>query len=135
MPSVKLPEAEAGDPVLTAYWQVEGRGRAWLDMQNDVTVKDVQQAAAENFASVEHMKRYTTQGMTTDQGKNSNVAALAILADATGRTIPADRHHHLPPALYAGSDRRDRRRRRRAPASRRNASPPRIRWRWNAARR
>ncbi|MDX5402246.1 MAG: sarcosine oxidase subunit alpha, partial [Rhodobacterales bacterium] len=40
------------------------------------------------FRSVEHMKRYTTQGMTTDQGKNSNVAALAVLADATGRGIP-----------------------------------------------
>jgi methylglutamate dehydrogenase subunit C len=53
-----------------------------------VTVKDVHLAAQENFRSVEHMKRYTTQGMATDQGKNSNVAALAILADTTGRTIP-----------------------------------------------
>ncbi len=53
-----------------------------------ITVKDVRQAAQENFRSVEHMKRYTTQGMATDQGKSSNVAALAILADATGRGIP-----------------------------------------------
>ena len=51
-------------------------------------MKDIKQAAAENFKSVEHMKRYTTQGMATDQGKNSNVAALAVLADATGRGIP-----------------------------------------------
>ena len=51
-------------------------------------VKDVRLAAQENFRSVEHMKRYTTQGMATDQGKNSNVVALAVLADATGRTIP-----------------------------------------------
>ena len=65
-----------------------GRGRAWLDFQNDVTVKDVALAAKENFRSVEHMKRYTTQGMAPDQGKNSNVAALAVLADATGRSIP-----------------------------------------------
>ena len=65
-----------------------GKGRAWLDFQNDVTVKDVKQAATENFRSVEHMKRYTTQGMATDQGKNSNVAALAVLADATGQGIP-----------------------------------------------
>ncbi|PWJ10334.1 sarcosine oxidase subunit alpha family protein [Jannaschia seohaensis] len=64
------------------------RHRAWLDFQNDVTTKDVRQAAQENFASVEHMKRYTTQGMATDQGKTSNVAALAVLADATGRGIP-----------------------------------------------
>ena len=40
------------------------------------------------MTSVEHMKRFTTQGMATDQGKSSNVAALAILADATGRAIP-----------------------------------------------
>ncbi|MGR3292297.1 MAG: 2Fe-2S iron-sulfur cluster-binding protein, partial [Paracoccaceae bacterium] len=72
---------------LTPFWNVPGKGRAWLDFQNDVTVKDVQQAALENYVSVEHMKRYTTQGMATDQGKSSNVAALAVLADATGRTI------------------------------------------------
>jgi sarcosine oxidase subunit alpha len=69
-------------------WIVPGKGRAWLDFQNDVTVKDVQLAAQENFKSVEHMKRYTTQGMAPDQGKNSNVNALAVLADATGRGIP-----------------------------------------------
>jgi sarcosine oxidase subunit alpha len=53
-----------------------------------VTTKDVKLSAQENFRSVEHMKRYTTQGMAPDQGKNSNVAALAVLADATGRGIP-----------------------------------------------
>ena len=53
-----------------------------------MTVKDVTQSAQENFRSVEHMKRYTTQGMAPDQGKNSNVGALAVLADATGRGIP-----------------------------------------------
>jgi sarcosine oxidase subunit alpha len=83
-----LPVAEDAPYRLQALWAVPGKGRAWLDFQNDVTVKDVKQAAQENFRSVEHMKRYTTQGMATDQGKNSNVAALAILADATGRGIP-----------------------------------------------
>ena len=83
-----LPEAEDDPYRISALWHVPGKGRAWLDFQNDVTVKDVKQAATENFRSVEHMKRYTTQGMATDQGKNSNVAALAILADATGRGIP-----------------------------------------------
>ncbi|WP_375228256.1 sarcosine oxidase subunit alpha family protein [Roseobacter sp. S98] len=73
---------------VSPFWEVPGDGRAWLDFQNDVTVKDVRQAATENFRSVEHMKRYTTQGMAPDQGKNSNVAALAVLADATGRGIP-----------------------------------------------
>ncbi|CUH77856.1 sarcosine oxidase subunit alpha family protein [Tropicibacter naphthalenivorans] len=86
--SPDLPDAEDAPYRLRRLWAVEGKGRAWLDFQNDVTVKDVRQAAAENYASVEHMKRYTTQGMATDQGKNSNVQALAILADATGRDIP-----------------------------------------------
>ncbi len=84
----ELPPAEDDPYRIAALWHVPGKGRAWLDFQNDVTVKDVHQAAVENFRSVEHMKRYTTQGMATDQGKNSNVAALAILADATGRGIP-----------------------------------------------
>ena len=85
--AVEIPRAEDGRYDIAPLWAVPGRGRAWLDFQNDVTVKDVRQAAAENFRSVEHMKRYTTQGMAPDQGKNSNVAALAVLADATGRGI------------------------------------------------
>ena len=88
--------AAAGDPpgasdeaaAVTAFWHVrESRGRAWLDQQNDVTVKDVVQAHREGFRSVEHLKRYTTLGMATDQGKTANVAALAIMAEQTGRTI------------------------------------------------
>ncbi|WP_322866540.1 sarcosine oxidase subunit alpha family protein [Aquicoccus sp. G2-2] len=83
-----IPKAEDGAYDIAPLWAVPGKGRAWLDFQNDVTVKDVKQAAQEAYASVEHMKRYTTQGMAPDQGKNSNVNALAVLADATGRTIP-----------------------------------------------
>ena len=83
-----LPVAEDAPYALKPLWAVDGKGRAWLDFQNDVTVKDVQMAAKENYRSVEHMKRYTTQGMAPDQGKNSSVAALAVLADATGRGIP-----------------------------------------------
>lgn len=84
---VPVPKAEDGAYEISPLWQVPGKGRAWLDFQNDVTVKDVKLAAQENFTSVEHMKRYTTQGMAPDQGKNSNIAALAVLADATGRGI------------------------------------------------
>jgi methylglutamate dehydrogenase subunit C len=84
----ELPKAEDDAYRLSPVWAVEAKGRAWLDLQNDVTTKDVKLAARENFRSVEHMKRYTTQGMATDQGKGSNVTALAVLADATGRTIP-----------------------------------------------
>ena len=85
---MKVPMASDGAGMSDVLWYIEGKGRSWLDFQNDVTAKDVKQAAAENFASVEHMKRYTTQGMAPDQGKNSNIAALAVLADATGRSIP-----------------------------------------------
>ncbi|MDF1853835.1 sarcosine oxidase subunit alpha family protein [Pseudooceanicola sp.] len=87
VPDLALPEAEDAPYRIRPLWVVPGRGRAWLDLQNDVTVKDVQGAAQENFRSVEHMKRYTTQGMSPDQGKTSNIGALAVLADATGRGI------------------------------------------------
>ena len=87
-PDTPAPRAEDGAYALAPLWQVPGKGRAWLDFANDVTVKDVALAAQEGFRSVEHMKRYTTQGMAPDQGKSSNVAALAVLADATGQTIP-----------------------------------------------
>ena len=86
--STELPGADDGWTGGRALWEVEAKGRAWLDLQNDVTTKDVRLAAQENYRSVEHMKRYTTQGMAPDQGRSSNVAALAVLARATGRTIP-----------------------------------------------
>lgn len=90
--TIKLPEAEDAPYAIKPLWQVEGKGhrneRAWLDFANDVTTKDVALSAQEGFRSVEHMKRYTTQGIAPDQGKSSNVAALAVLADATGRGIP-----------------------------------------------
>lgn len=63
-------------------------GRQWIDMQNDVTLKDVGLAQREGFVSVEHLKRYTTLGMATDQGRTSNFAGLAAMAALTGRSIP-----------------------------------------------
>ncbi len=88
-PPMAAPKAEDAPYTLTPFWQTpDVKGRQWLDFANDVTTKDVRLSAQENFASVEHMKRYTTQGMAPDQGKNSNVGALAVLADATGRGIP-----------------------------------------------
>jgi methylglutamate dehydrogenase subunit C len=84
-----LPEAEDAPISITPLWHVaHGKGRAWIDQQNDVTVKDIKLAEQENFTSVEHMKRYTTLGMATDQGKTGNVIGLAIMAELTGRSIP-----------------------------------------------
>ncbi len=86
-PAPTLPQAEDTPIDLRPLWHVPGKGRAWLDFQNDVTVKDIKLAHQENFRSVEHMKRYTTLGMATDQGKTSNLPALAIMAELTGKTI------------------------------------------------
>jgi sarcosine oxidase subunit alpha len=83
-----LPQAEDASVNLTPFWYVEGCSRAWLDMQNDVTVKDVKLSHQEGFRSVEHLKRYTTLGMATDQGKTSNMGGLAIMAELAGKTIP-----------------------------------------------
>ncbi|MFT4116837.1 sarcosine oxidase subunit alpha [Bradyrhizobium sp.] len=63
------------------------RGRAWVDFQNDVTVKDIELATREGFRSIEHVKRYTTTGMATDQGKTSNMNALGIVSQATGLPV------------------------------------------------
>lgn len=72
-----------------AFWYVkESTKRGWLDLQNDVTVKDVKLAHVEGFRSVELLKRYTTLGMATDQGKTANIPALAVMAECTGKTIP-----------------------------------------------
>jgi sarcosine oxidase, subunit alpha len=61
------------------------RHHQWVDLAHDVTVCDIDLAATEGFRSVEHMKRYTSAGMAVDQGKTSNVNALALLGQATGR--------------------------------------------------
>ena len=63
-------------------------GKAFIDFQNDVTLGDVDLAWAEGYRSVEHLKRYTTLGMATDQGKTSNMAALGRLAEKQGVAIP-----------------------------------------------
>lgn len=87
--AIDLPQAEDAPVNLQPFWHVtEGKGRAWLDQQNDVTVKDVKLAHQENFRSVEHLKRYTTLGMATDQGKTSNMGGLAIMAELAGKSIP-----------------------------------------------
>lgn len=65
------------------------KAKAFVDFQNDVTAKDIRLAVREGFKSIEHIKRYTTTGMATDQGKTSNINGLAIAADAVGRATPA----------------------------------------------
>jgi len=64
------------------------RQKSFVDWQHDVTLKDVQLAAREGFQSIEHVKRYTTTGMATDQGKTSNMNALAIVSQDLSSPIP-----------------------------------------------
>ncbi len=76
---------------LRALWSVPAHRRGdkrFVDLQDDVTADDIALAAREGYTSVEHLKRYTTLGMGPDQGKTSNVVGLALLAEATGRSIP-----------------------------------------------
>jgi sarcosine oxidase subunit alpha len=98
--------ADAGFKATTTSYQVDGEvplagvsirelptdrdaAKAFVDFQNDVTAKDIRLAVREGFRSIEHIKRYTTTGMATDQGKTSNINGLAIAADAVKRPAPA----------------------------------------------
>ncbi|TBZ15633.1 sarcosine oxidase subunit alpha family protein [Rhizobium leguminosarum] len=66
-------------------WSVKGsKGKAFVDYQNDVHLKDLGLAVREGYGHVELAKRYTTSGMATDQGKLSNINAIGILAEARG---------------------------------------------------
>jgi sarcosine oxidase subunit alpha len=79
------PEAAA----ITPLWSVEkSSGKAFVDFQHDVTREDIALAAREGFRSVELLKRYTTLGMATDQGRTSNLNGHAIMAALTERSIP-----------------------------------------------
>jgi sarcosine oxidase subunit alpha len=62
--------------------------KAFVDFQNDVTAKDIRQAVHEGMRSIEHVKRFTTNGMATDQGKTSNMHGLAIAAEMLGKDDP-----------------------------------------------
>ncbi|MGE0418816.1 MAG: sarcosine oxidase subunit alpha family protein [Acetobacteraceae bacterium] len=62
--------------------------KAFVDFQNDVTTRDLHLATQEGFHAIEHVKRYTTTGMATDQGKTSNVNALTTVAGMLDRPIP-----------------------------------------------
>jgi sarcosine oxidase subunit alpha len=64
-----------------------GRGKAFVDFQNDVTADDTDLAVREGYSAAELLKRYTTLGMGTDQGKSSNVNGLGLLSEATGLPI------------------------------------------------
>ncbi len=89
--------AVAGDPgaskplAIAPLWQVPDaaqRTKQFVDLQHDVTTRDLLLAVREGYTEVEHAKRYTTTGMGLDQGKTGNVVAYGVLGAATGRRIP-----------------------------------------------
>jgi sarcosine oxidase subunit alpha len=89
-------EASGAHPIITVATASKHQGlgvrispvgnplRQWVDLRHDVTVADLQLAIRENYRSVEHVKRYTTLGMSLDQGKTANVLGLEILAGLRG---------------------------------------------------
>ncbi len=94
------PAPECEEPVsMDGFMLGAGKGagpkdfvKAFVDYQNDVTAKDIRLAVKEGFRSIEHVKRYTTTGMASDQGKLSNLHSLAIAADALETDIPSVGH-------------------------------------------
>ncbi len=79
--------ADTGYDIVPLWRVKEAKHKAFIDFQNDVTSDDIALAEREGYRSVEHVKRYTTLGMATDQGRIGNVIGLAILAEITGKTI------------------------------------------------
>src|SRR5207237_3459484 len=86
LPEVEDDEEAAPGPLASALSRRAAR-RAFVDLHNDVTAADIALAVREGFVAVEHVKRYTTLGMGTDQGKTGNLAGLAMVAVLTGRDI------------------------------------------------
>jgi sarcosine oxidase subunit alpha len=76
-------------PLWSVPHSANEHGKRFVDFQNDVTAEDIALAHRENYISVEHLKRYTTLGMGTDQGRTSNVNGLAIMAALRGEEISA----------------------------------------------
>ena len=116
---VRAADADAGtelppDPEATpisALWEVRCRGKAFVDLQSDVTTADVRLAVREGYEHVEHMKRYTTHAMGTDQGRSGGLVGSAVLAEARGMPLatvglsrPRPYSQPVPLAALAGGE-------------------------------
>src|SRR5262249_61325286 len=88
-------------------WEVKPankmRGKRFVDLQDDVTADDLALAVRENYRSIEHVKRYTTLGMGTDQGKTANLNGLAIVAARRAEAIAAGGTTTLRPPYTPGA--------------------------------
>jgi methylglutamate dehydrogenase subunit C len=111
-----LPELPADPPStpIAAFWEVRARGKAFVDLQNDVTADDVRLSVREGYEHVEHMKRFTTHGMAGDQGRIGGLLGSAVLAAArsvelaaVGVARPRPFAQPLPFAALAGGEVRE----------------------------
>ena len=85
-----IPDAPDTPYAVEPLWRAsEAQGKAFLDVQNDVTVDDVQLALREGYDNVEHVKRYTTGGMGIDQGKTGNINIIGVVAQEKGEPLDA----------------------------------------------
>ena len=91
--------ADAPATPLAAMWEVRAAGKAFVDLQNDVTASDIRLACREGYENLEHMKRYTTHGMATDQGRTGGLTGAAVLAEARG--VPIATVGSLKPRPFA----------------------------------
>jgi sarcosine oxidase subunit alpha len=82
---------EAGEPPALAIHPhpalFRARTHGFVDLSEDVTSKDLVAAAREGYDSVELLKRFTTVTMGSAQGKLETINAVAVLAEATGRSL------------------------------------------------
>ncbi|NDB29675.1 sarcosine oxidase subunit alpha family protein, partial [archaeon] len=76
----------------------EGKNfKRFVDFQNDVAVSDIEVALREGYRSIEHVKRYTTLGMATDQGRTSNLNGLQLVANVEKKIVPQVGHTTFRP--------------------------------------
>jgi len=108
-PAMPADPAVPADPKVTplaVIWEVPGDGKAFVDLQHDVTVGDIRLAHREGYTHIEHMKRYTTHGMATDQGRTGGLLGAAVLAAARGQSpgevgLPTPRPYVHPTSFAA----------------------------------
>ena len=89
---IKIKSSTANEYQIQKLWEVAAHkssmwSKTFIDLQNDVTTKDIRQAISEGFDRIEHLKRFTTNSMGTDQGKISSINALGIVSDLLDKKV------------------------------------------------
>ena len=125
IPGVEVVGAASGDlggrsqGAIMPYWVIPGEDGDWsahfVDLERDATVADVQEALGTGMRSVEHVKRFTTIGTGSDQGKTAGINESAIIATQLGQPVGAvgvttyrPPYVPVPFGLFAGRNRGER---------------------------